>query len=97
VVLREAVTNVLRHSAAAFCRISATPADGGIRLRVRNDGARPATRRRGSSGIGNLTVRLAALGGALTAGADDGWFELDAWAPLSPSYMGGPVVAGGPG
>ncbi|GAA4572183.1 histidine kinase [Planotetraspora kaengkrachanensis] len=97
VVLREAVTNVLRHSVAGRCRISAVAADGGIRLRVRNDGARPAARRRGSSGIGNLTVRLAAQGGTLTAGADDGWFELEAWAPLSPSDVTGPVAVGGRG
>ncbi|GII32556.1 sensor histidine kinase [Planotetraspora mira] len=95
VVLREAVTNVLRHSTAGFCRISTMQADGGVWLRVRNDGARPAARGRGSSGIGNLTVRLAALGGTLTTGADDGWFELDAWAPVS--CVGGPVVVGGPG
>ncbi|MDP9863942.1 MULTISPECIES: sensor histidine kinase [Streptosporangium] len=84
-VLREAVTNVLRHSAAGSCAISTEPGGGGVRLRVRNDGAPPSTGRRGSSGIGNLTTRLAALDGTLTAGADDGWFELDAWAPHGPA------------
>ncbi|GAA4581497.1 histidine kinase [Planotetraspora phitsanulokensis] len=101
VVLREAVTNVLRHSVAGLCRISTVVEDGGIRLRVRNDGARPAARRRGSSGIGNLTVRLAVLRGTLAAGAEDGWFELDAWVPLSPSDVigpvAGPVAVGRPG
>ena len=81
-VLREAVTNVLRHSAARTCAISTAVEDGGTRLRVRNDGARGTRGRRGSSGIGNLTARLAALDGRLTVVAPgDGWFELVAWIP----------------
>ncbi|ANP56222.1 two-component sensor histidine kinase [Streptomyces griseochromogenes] len=81
-VLREAVTNVLRHSAARSCVISTVMEDGGTRLRVRNDGARGPRGRRGSSGIGNLTTRLAALDGKLTVIASgDGWFELVAWIP----------------
>ncbi|MFC3573600.1 sensor histidine kinase [Streptomyces yaanensis] len=81
-VLREAVTNVLRHSDARSCAISTVAADGGTRLRVRNDGARRTRGRRGSSGIGNLTARLAALDGELTVRSPgDGWFELVAWVP----------------
>ncbi|AQZ70934.1 hypothetical protein BKM31_36765 [[Actinomadura] parvosata subsp. kistnae] len=88
-VLREAVTNVLRHSAARHCVIR-TSADGGrVRLTVRNDGARAGEARRGSSGLGNLTTRLAALDGRLTTGARDGWFVLDATAPLDPARLGG--------
>ncbi|MEV4172224.1 histidine kinase [Nonomuraea sp. NPDC049709] len=89
-VLREAVTNVLRHSTARRCSIS-TAADGGlVRLTVRNDGARPGEARRGSSGLGNLTTRLAALDGRLTTGVEDGWFRLDARAPyLDPAGLGG--------
>lgn len=80
-VLREAVTNVLRHSDARTAEISTAAEDGGVRLRVRNDGIRGPGGRRDSSGLGNLTTRLAALEGTLTAGAADGWFELSAWAP----------------
>ncbi|MFB4279107.1 sensor histidine kinase [Nonomuraea sp. MTCD27] len=89
-VLREAVTNVLRHSTARHCSIS-TAADGGlVRLTVRNDGARPGEARRGSSGLGNLTTRLAALDGRLATGVEDGWFRLDARAPyLDPAGLGG--------
>ncbi|NRQ31962.1 two-component sensor histidine kinase [Nonomuraea sp. NN258] len=91
-VLREAVTNVLRHSSARRCVIS-TEADGrSVRLRVRNDGARATGSRRGSSGIGNLTTRLATLDGRLTTGFDDGWFLLDAAVPypgLDPARLGG--------
>ncbi|MCF6470843.1 two-component sensor histidine kinase [Nonomuraea sp. MG754425] len=39
VVLREAVTNVLRHSSARHCTISTSERDGEVRLTVRNDGA----------------------------------------------------------
>ncbi|GLW07644.1 two-component sensor histidine kinase [Microtetraspora sp. NBRC 13810] len=94
VVLREAVTNVLRHSSATSCLISATPWDGGVRLRVRNDGARPAGRGRGSSGLGNLTVRLAALGGTLTTETTGDRFELDAWIPMDRAAAGAGVTAG---
>ena len=38
-VLREAVTNILRHSAAASCTIEVTATSGALRLRVGNDGA----------------------------------------------------------
>ncbi|WP_225794666.1 sensor histidine kinase [Streptomyces aculeolatus] len=80
-VLREAVTNVLRHSDARTAEISTAAEAGGVRLRVRNDGVRGTGGRRDSSGLGNLTTRLAALDGTLTAGAGDGWFELSAWVP----------------
>jgi hypothetical protein len=50
VVLREAVTNVLRHSAAAYCRIALV---SGVRLIVENDGVELA---------GSVTPRGAGLG-----------------------------------
>ncbi|MFF4190863.1 histidine kinase [Nonomuraea sp. NPDC001831] len=88
-VLREAVTNVLRHSAARACVISTSAAGGEVRLLVRNDGAATAAPRRGSSGLGNLTTRLATLGGRLTTACEAGWFRLDARAPLDPAGLGG--------
>ncbi|MFI9588933.1 histidine kinase [Nonomuraea sp. NPDC052265] len=88
-VLREAVTNVLRHSAARACVISTSAAGDEVGLIVRNDGAATAAPRRGSSGLGNLTTRLATLGGRLTTAAGDGWFRLDARAPLDPAGLGG--------
>ncbi|MGW3350669.1 sensor histidine kinase [Nonomuraea rubra] len=84
-VLREAVTNVLRHSTARTCVIGTAAEGDRVRLTVRNDGARTAEARRGSSGLGNLTTRLAALDGRLTTGVEDGWFRLDATAPLVPA------------
>lgn len=82
-VLREAVTNVLRHSAARNCTIETSATEGLVRLSVSNDGVRAGEVRRGSAGIGNLTTRLATLDGRLTARLDAPWFHLDATAPYT--------------
>ncbi|WP_113702070.1 histidine kinase [Nonomuraea lactucae] len=81
IVLREAVTNVLRHSSAGRCVITTAVRDGTARLSVRNDGVRTTQGRRGSAGIGNLSTRLAALDGRLAVSREDGWFELTATVP----------------
>jgi signal transduction histidine kinase len=81
VVLREAVTNVLRHSRARHVRITATPTS----LTVENDGVTGAVTPPGS-GLGNLTTRLAAQGGTLTVQVSDGWFRLSA---SDPTGLGG--------
>jgi signal transduction histidine kinase len=78
-VLREAVTNVMRHSTARHCRVETRSAANTVRLSVRNDGVTRTAGRTSGSGIGNLTIRLAAVGGALTTRTDDdGWFRLQA-------------------
>ncbi|MER8099443.1 histidine kinase [Kitasatospora sp. NPDC094016] len=82
-VAREAVTNMLRHSAARRCEIRAVRGElGDVRLVVSNDGvlaegvsAEPG----GGQGIDNLTERLLAVGGRLTAEeGETGWFHLSA-------------------
>ncbi|MGP3932067.1 sensor histidine kinase [Nonomuraea sp. KM88] len=86
VVLREAVTNVLRHSKAQRCVIEVAVDDGRVRLRVANDGAEPspgAAPYANGSGLGNLEARLTAIGGTLEAvRVEHGWFALTAEAPL---------------
>ncbi|TYB49853.1 sensor histidine kinase [Actinomadura chibensis] len=79
-VLREAVTNVLRHSAATRCAILTERDGDAVRLVVENDGVDPdAPRMPPGAGIGNLTTRLAAHGGTLSARADGaGRFRLEA-------------------
>ena len=74
VVLREAVTNILRHSDATACTI--TTDDHG--LRVENDGRRAAPPHAPGSGLANLTGRLAELGGTLTATSEADRFLLHA-------------------
>jgi two-component system sensor histidine kinase DesK len=87
-VLREAVTNLLRHSKAEHCRIATRREGDLILLTVANDGLVRAVRAAGAdrdgSGLGNLTARLAEVGGRLTWGVDDGdWFVLTAEIPIA--------------
>ncbi|WP_175408017.1 sensor histidine kinase [Streptomyces sp. TRM64462] len=68
-VLREAVTNLLRHSKATYCEIVAVGSGGRVRLSVRNDGVDPDYRDlspHSGSGLGNLATRLADVDGELT-------------------------------
>jgi len=78
VVLREAATNVLRHSRARHCVIEMALDEAGTRLCVTNDGVPPGTPPdvRDGSGLGDLAERLRAVGGRLTAEVVDGTFRL---------------------
>jgi signal transduction histidine kinase len=96
VVLREGVTNVLRHSSVESCEIAMHRSATGVTLEIVNDGVTdtaspvPAPRAGDASrevspgtGIGNLSHRLADLGGELTAGVEaDGRFRLRAVVPV---------------
>jgi signal transduction histidine kinase len=81
-VVREAVTNVLRHSRAAECGITLTVADGEVRLDVANDGAGDGPVVRGN-GLTGLAERLAGAGGRLDVAAAGGRFRLTATVPLA--------------
>jgi signal transduction histidine kinase len=88
VVVREGVTNVLRHSAAISCAITMRVDAGVLRLEVTNDGVPPVQVpdgcRLGGSGISNLSARIEAITGTLTAGPDGRGFTLTAEVPLAP-------------
>jgi two-component system sensor histidine kinase DesK len=77
-VVREATTNVIRHSDATTCTIGLdVRADGAATtavLRMENDRPRPAPPEAAGSGLAGLSERLAGLGGRLTAErhSDDG-------------------------
>jgi signal transduction histidine kinase len=83
-VLREGITNVLRHSDAKRCEISLQQADGRIWLHIVNDGVQTNRGHSGGgSGIRSLSGRLATLHGQLVAGVEaDGRYGLHAWAPI---------------
>ncbi|MEV0586821.1 histidine kinase [Nonomuraea sp. NPDC050310] len=87
-ILREGVTNLLRHSKATACSIEVTADDEWIRLTVDNDGApdtSPAVR--GGHGLHNLHLRAAELGGrvmATTTGS--GTFRLTAEVPAEHAF-----------
>ncbi|MEU7896099.1 histidine kinase [Nonomuraea sp. NPDC049152] len=89
-VVREGVTNVIRHSSARHCTLEITVDDLLVRLRLTNDGVAAAVPGHGpGSGVGNLTQRLAALGGRLRTERAAGSFELVAELPLEPALVGG--------
>jgi two-component system sensor histidine kinase DesK len=85
-VLREAVTNLLRHSSAQTCRLAASQAGECITLVVANDGApRSGVPHRDGSGLENLVARLEAVGGTLTIESHNGSFGLLAAVPRAGS------------
>jgi len=61
-VLREGITNVIRHSGATRCEVRLGPRC----LEIRDDGRTPDGARAGS-GLAGLAERMAAVGGRLTA------------------------------
>ncbi|MEU8894884.1 histidine kinase [Nocardia sp. NPDC048505] len=83
VVLREAVTNVVRHATPEHTAIALTTDQHTVRLRVTNDGAAAAARPPGS-GLPNLTARLRAVGGTLGTQRTGDTFTLTALAPPQP-------------
>lgn len=105
-VAREAITNLLRHSRAGVCAITAVREGGNVRLRISNDGVDPGYRDmspHSGSGLGNLETRLRAVQGRLTVSrAEAETFALTAEAPARPdraaprgraeAYAQGPVA-----
>lgn len=86
--LREAVTNVVRHSGARTCRIALQAADGVTALEVVDDGRGPVGEDAGT-GLRGLAQRVDALGGTFEAepGAAGGFrlrVRLGAAAPPRP-------------
>jgi two-component system sensor histidine kinase DesK len=90
-VLREAVTNILKHSSARRCTLDLTADAGQLRLSVSNDvGGDPGGTAghdrgggTGGSGLLNLAARLEAAGGRLAVRREDGTFSMTAELPLS--------------
>jgi two-component system, NarL family, sensor histidine kinase DesK len=81
-VLREGVTNLLRHSAAQTCRVTASQAGESVTLLIANDGAQKSgIDYRNGVGLENLEARLEAIGGTLTVESQDGTFCLFAAVP----------------
>lgn len=64
--VREGITNVLRHSQASTCAITAERRDGMVRLEIENDGV-PASVGQGS-GLAGLRERATALSGSVWGG-----------------------------
>ena len=99
-VIREAVTNILKHSTASYCVLELTADARLLRLSISNDGSTGAgstgtgsgplaTEGRTGNGLRNLAARLEAAGGHQTATREDGTFSLAVELPLEESQ---PVV-----
>ncbi|WP_176451821.1 sensor histidine kinase [Enemella dayhoffiae] len=87
-VVREAATNILRHSRASRVTIAlavGSGADTETTLTLTNDGAggRPATESTGT-GLPSMADRLEAVGGRLTVQPEGDWFTVTAAVPSAP-------------
>jgi two-component system, NarL family, sensor histidine kinase DesK len=81
-VLREATTNVLRHSRAARCVVEVVAFDGGVRMTITNDGVRDErSPDPHSHGLRGLADRLAARGGTLHTRSAGGEFTVEVVVP----------------
>lgn len=83
-IIREALTNVSRHSGADTARLTVTHESGHIVIRVEDDG--PGATFTGGTGFGlqGMRERATALGGTLEAGPrPDGGFQVVAHLPLN--------------
>jgi signal transduction histidine kinase len=81
-VLREAVTNVLRHSTASECFVTVETQADGIVLSVDNDGCKPAPDAPRGRGLRNIGERIERLGGAVTTNATTERFSLQVRVPI---------------
>jgi two-component system sensor histidine kinase DesK len=94
-VVREAVTNILKHSSASYCALEMTADARLLHLSISNDGQDDtsggplAETGRTGNGLLNLAARLEGSGGDLTATRQDGTFSLAVELPLA---AGQPVV-----
>ncbi|MEX5717405.1 sensor histidine kinase [Geodermatophilus maliterrae] len=88
-VLREGVTNVLRHSEAERCEIELRSSRGEVTLDISNDGVVPVRSQAGpppeqGNGLRNMTHRVQAIGGELTADVNGRCYRLRARVPIAP-------------
>ncbi|MCW7943660.1 histidine kinase [Streptomyces hygroscopicus] len=97
-VVREAVTNAVRHSGANRCGITVDSTAERVRLTVSDNGdgepSAPAPAGVGGTGLKGLTERLTAAGGSLRAGPSPrGGFKVTAELPVESELPGRPPYA----
>ncbi|HET7035195.1 MAG TPA: histidine kinase [Thermomicrobiaceae bacterium] len=82
-VLREGVTNVIRHSGASCCMVTVSRDGERAALAVRDDGRHALSPPSRGSGLRGLAERVAAAGGRVDAGPDPaGGFRLSVVVPI---------------
>ena len=80
-VVREGVTNVVRHSAATWCRVQVAAVQGRVEVLVENDRPADEPSPGTGSGLAGLAERLRPLAGTVTAGREGDRFVLRADLP----------------
>lgn len=86
-IVQEAVTNIIRHSAAAHARVELAYGDRALTVTVEDDGGQPpdaTATQAGDAGFGliGMRERAQAIGGELTAGPGGSGFRVRAVLPL---------------
>jgi two-component system sensor histidine kinase DesK len=89
-VVREGVTNVVRHSRAHAARILVRTGETVV-VEVADDGCGDATGPYGN-GLTGLTERVTVLGGTVRTARVDGWYRLRAELPV-PATRRAPATA----
>ncbi|MEU9187436.1 histidine kinase [Streptomyces sp. NPDC048484] len=90
-VMREATTNVLRHSRARHAEVDYRVTGGRARLRVSNDGADEHPDAGHGTGLHSLAERLRVADGELTWGRDGEHFAVTASLPTDPARQAAPA------
>jgi signal transduction histidine kinase len=81
-VVLESLTNVLKHAAARHASVSLRAVDGGLAVRVADDGRGSAAGAGTGTGLRGLRERLEGCGGRLRYGpVDSGGWAVVAWVP----------------
>ncbi|WP_431677622.1 sensor histidine kinase [Kitasatospora sp. KL5] len=95
-IVQEALTNVIRHSAARSADVLLEWSPEGLAVQVEDPGPAGAGEPGGSgSGLIGMRERVSAAGGTLEAGPRaEGGFRVRAWLPTA--APGGPAPSGGP-
>lgn len=90
-VLREAVTNVIRHSGAQHCRIEIENHDRQLRLLIEDDGHGGKVHE--GNGLKGMRERLQSAAGQLTIDSSHSGTRLTVLLPLAPGTEADPVMA----
>lgn len=85
-VLREASSNVLRHSHARRCSVTFVEEHARVTMTMENDGAHaPGSGTAYGTGLSNIAVRVTALGGTMNWVQERGRFHVTATLPSDPA------------
>ncbi|MER7131762.1 sensor histidine kinase [Streptosporangium saharense] len=96
IVLREGVTNLLKHGTGRWCEIAVRSTDEAVTMVLANDCAPGSPWRpgRGGNGLANLAARVATVNGSFSATRSGGRFVLEVAIPLGTFSSGSSGVSG---